>query len=169
MRRVLRVCAAVAAVTLAGCSGGGGQPEESAAEPSPAATPSAPPTAAAPAETPARPDPAAARAAAEMPSENPVPTSEASIRAGRGVYAKICRACHGLQGEGDGPSAPPGTMPANLVDEEWVHGSTDPEIFMNIKYGIEPYEAMEPWGQQLSDEDLWHTVNFLRDLAANAP
>jgi mono/diheme cytochrome c family protein len=104
-----------------------------------------------------------------MPSENPVPTSEASIRAGRGVYAKICRACHGLQGEGDGPSAPPSTMPANLVDEEWVHGGSDPEIFMTIKYGVEPYEAMEPWGQQLSDEDIWHTVNFLRDLAANAP
>jgi mono/diheme cytochrome c family protein len=108
--------------------------------------------------------PAAPKAAASA-QKNPIPTSETSVRAGRAVYARICRACHGLQGKGDGVSAPPGSKPANLVDAEWKYGASDAEIFKNIKEGIKPYDVMEPWGKKLSDTEIWHTVNFLRDLA----
>ncbi|HEY7441480.1 MAG TPA: cytochrome c, partial [Vicinamibacterales bacterium] len=87
-----------------------------------------------------------------------------SIKAGRAVYAKICRACHGLQGRGDGVSAPPGSKPANLVDSEWKYGSTDGEIFKTIKEGVKPFDVMEPWGKKISDTDIWNTVNYLRDL-----
>jgi mono/diheme cytochrome c family protein len=107
--------------------------------------------------------PAAPKAASAQ--KNPIPTSESSVRAGRAVYARICRACHGLQGKGDGVSAPPGAKPANLVDAEWKYGGSDSEIFKTIKEGVKPYDVMEPWGKKLSDTEIWHTVNFLRDLA----
>lgn len=100
-----------------------------------------------------------------IPAKNPIAMSEASVKAGRGVYAKICRACHGLAGKGDGISAPPGSKPANLVDAEWKYGASDPEIFKTIKGGIKPYDVMEPWGKKISDNDIWNTINFLRDLA----
>ena len=126
---------------------------------------------------PAAPRPAAPKAAAAkgapdnnalpLPARNPVPMSEASVKAGRVVYAKICRACHGLQGKGDGISAPPGSKPANLVDAEWKYGGTDPQIFKTIKGGIKPFDVMEPWGKKITDPDIWNTVNFLRDLAAH--
>jgi putative copper resistance protein D len=103
--------------------------------------------------------------AQRIPSKNPIPMSESSIRAGRAVYAKICRACHGLRGRGDGVSAPPGSKPANLVDAEWKYGGSDAEIFKTIKEGVKPYDAMEPWGRKISDTEIWHTINYLRDLA----
>jgi mono/diheme cytochrome c family protein len=107
-------------------------------------------------------------AAQKAPAKNPIPMSDASVKAGRAVYARICRACHGLQGKGDGTSAPPGSKPANLVDAEWKYGGSDAEIFKTIKEGVKPYDVMEPWGKKLTDQEIWHTVNFLRDLAQKA-
>ena len=108
------------------------------------------------------------KAAAAKVATNPIPSSEASIKAGRAVYAKTCRPCHGLQGKGDGVTAPPGSKPANLVDAEWKYGSSDGEIFKTIKEGVKPFDVMEPWGRKISDTDIWHTINFLRDQAAKA-
>jgi mono/diheme cytochrome c family protein len=96
----------------------------------------------------------------------PVPSSPESIAAGTKVYAVWCRSCHGLRGRGDGMAAPPGTKPANLVDADWKHGSTDAEIFKVIKEGIEPFNAMKPQAANLSDADIWNVVNYLRSLAA---
>jgi mono/diheme cytochrome c family protein len=106
--------------------------------------------------------------AQKAPAKNPIPMSEMSVKAGRAVYARICRACHGLQGKGDGTSAPPGSKPANLVDAEWKYGSSDGEIFKTIKEGVKPFDVMEPWGKKLTDAEIWNTVNFLRDLGQKA-
>jgi len=103
-----------------------------------------------------------------IPAKNPIPTSENSIKAGRAIYAKICRDCHGLQAKGDGIKAPPGSKPANLTDAEWKYGGSDAEIFKTIKGGVKPFDVMEPWGKKISDTDIWNTINFLHDLAAKA-
>ena len=99
-----------------------------------------------------------------IPAKSPVAASEASLKAGRAVYAKICRNCHGLTGKGDGISAPPGSHPANLVDAEWKFGSADGDIFYTIKYGVKPFDVMEPWGKKISDADIWNVINYVRDL-----
>jgi mono/diheme cytochrome c family protein len=118
--------------------------------------------------------PIALHAAGLAQQKNPVPASEASVKEGRTVYARFCRSCHGLQGKGDGVTAPAGSKPANLVDEKWDHGGTDVQIFRTIKDGIkrkppaDPPYFMAPWGGKISDEEIWHTVNFLRDLAQRA-
>jgi putative copper resistance protein D len=111
--------------------------------------------------------PNAARNAPGRLLQNPVPVSEDSVKAGRLVYSKYRRGCHGPQGKGDGV-APPGSVPPNLVDAQWKVGSSDGEIFLVIKDGIPPYEVMRPWGRSLSDTDLWNTVNYLRSLARTA-
>lgn len=98
-------------------------------------------------------------------SAKPVPTSEASIKAGAAIYGRTCRSCHGLQGKGDGIAAPPGSKPANLVDAEWKHGSTDADIFKTIKEGIAPYDVMKPLGKVFPDADIWNVVNYVRSLA----
>jgi mono/diheme cytochrome c family protein len=103
-----------------------------------------------------------------IPAKNPIAMSENSVKAGRAVYARICRDCHGLQAKGDGIKAPPGSKPASLVDAEWKYGGSDPEIFKTIKGGIKPFDVMEPWGKKISDTDIWNTINFLHDLAAKA-
>jgi len=106
--------------------------------------------------------------AAAQDAAKPVPSTEASVKAGMGIYARTCRPCHGLQGKGDGIAAPPGMKPANLTDGEWKHGSTDAEIFKTIKEGIAPYEGMKPMGKVLPDKDIWSVVHYVRTLAQTA-
>lgn len=98
---------------------------------------------------------------------NPVPATEATIKAGATVYGRMCRSCHGLLGKGDGIAAPPGTKPSNLVDSEWKHGGSDAEIFKTIREGIAPFNAMRPQ-KGLSDEEIWSVIHHLRALAARA-
>src|SRR6185436_16460727 len=77
----------------------------------------------------------AAAAFQSPPAKNPFPTSEDSIKAGRAIYAKNCRNCHGLNGEGDGNAPPPNVKPANLVTGKFKHGGTDADLFKTIKQG----------------------------------
>jgi mono/diheme cytochrome c family protein len=109
------------------------------------------------------------RAAGLGLQKNPIPTSADSIKAGRAIYAKNCAGCHGLQGKGDGAAAPKGSTPANLASGKWKHGGSDSDIFKSIEEGIGPKPmVMKPWGEKLSEEDIWNTINFLRDLAKHA-
>ena len=103
--------------------------------------------------------------AAEIP-ENPIEATEESVRAGLRVYGRFCRSCHGVRGDGRGQNPSPGTRPANLIDEEWVHGETDGEIYNVIRQGVPPAYDMDAWEGRITDEEIWHVVNFLRELAA---
>ena len=103
--------------------------------------------------------------AAEAP-ENPIEATEESVRAGLRVYGRFCRSCHGVRGDGRGQNPSPGTRPANLVDDEWVHGDSDGEIYNVIRRGVPPNYDMDAWEGRITDEEIWHVVNFLRELAA---
>jgi mono/diheme cytochrome c family protein len=106
--------------------------------------------------------------AAAQDAAKPLPSTEASVKAGAAIYARTCRPCHGIQGKGDGIAAPPGMKPANLTDGEWKHGGTDAEIFKTIKEGIAPYEGMKPMGKVFPDKDIWSIVHYVRTLAQPA-
>ncbi|MCY3847018.1 MAG: cytochrome c [Acidobacteria bacterium] len=101
------------------------------------------------------------------PQANPVAMSEDSVRAGRRIFGRFCRSCHGMRADGQGMTAPSGSRPANLVDDQWDHGSTDGEIFTVIREGVPPAYDMDAWEGRITDEDIWNIINFLRDLAAN--
>ncbi len=106
-------------------------------------------------------------AAAEIP-ENPIEATEESVRAGLRIYGRFCRSCHGVRGDGRGQNPSPGTRPANLIDDEWVHGDSDGEIYNVIRQGVPPAYDMDAWEGRVSDEEIWHVVNFLRELAARS-
>jgi len=97
--------------------------------------------------------------------KNPVKVTPASIAAGQVAYGKYCKFCHGVDAKGNGTLAPKDTHPPNLIDAEWMKGSTDGEIFTNIKEGIGPKFDMKPMKAKMMDADIWNTVNYLRDLA----
>jgi len=103
-------------------------------------------------------------AAAEAP-ENPVEATEESVRSGLRVYGRFCRSCHGIRADGQGMTAPTGSRPANLIDDEWTHGDTDGDIFLVIRNGVPPAYDMDAWEARISDEEIWHVVNFLRNMA----
>ena len=101
------------------------------------------------------------------PQANPIAMSEDSVRAGRRMFGRFCRSCHGMRADGQGMTAPSGSRPANLVDDQWDHGSTDGEIYKVIREGVPPAYDMDAWEGRITDEDIWNIINFLRDLAAN--
>jgi mono/diheme cytochrome c family protein len=101
--------------------------------------------------------------AAARTLKNPVAATAASVTAGQQLYQKNCQFCHGPKGMGDGTLAPKGTMPANLTDGEWIHGSTDGEIFTVIAEGV-PAAKMPATKARLMPNDIWNLVNFIRSI-----
>jgi len=95
--------------------------------------------------------------------KNPIASTPESIAAGKVVFAK-CAPCHGANGQG-GPGNDLIPAAPSLVDDQWDHGSTDGEIFANIKNGIGPDFNMVPWKDQLKDNDIWNVVIYLRSIA----
>ena len=95
--------------------------------------------------------------------KNPVASTPESIAAGKRFYAR-CASCHGANGEG-GPGNDLIPAAPSLVDDQWDHGSTDGEIFANIKNGVAPDFNMVPFKDQLKDEEIWSLVNYLRSIA----
>jgi mono/diheme cytochrome c family protein len=93
--------------------------------------------------------------------KSPVPFSKASIARGKILYARACTECHGA----DGKSLV--DVIANATDltnpKVWRSGTSEGEIFRSIRDGAG--EAMPPFADKVSkEEDLWHLVNYLRNL-----
>jgi mono/diheme cytochrome c family protein len=93
--------------------------------------------------------------------ENPVEAADVSVSTGADLYAVNCAVCHGENGEGDGPGAAALDPPPANMHEDHVQGLTDGAIFYIVSHGV-PETAMPPWDNQLSEEERWHLVNFLR-------
>ena len=93
---------------------------------------------------------------------NPFPPTPDSLETGAATYIQVCQACHGEGGRGDGPAGvaldPP---PADLVVHVPLHPEAD--LFRFIREGI-PGTGMAPLGNQLTEEQIWHVVNYIRTL-----
>ena len=93
---------------------------------------------------------------------NPVPPSSDSVREGLALYQTHCLLCHGETGLGDGPSAetmnPP---PADLIVHVPLH--PDSALFEFVRDGISG-TAMPALGATLSDEEIWHIINYIQTL-----
>jgi mono/diheme cytochrome c family protein len=99
---------------------------------------------------------------ARVPRRNPFPPTAASIAAGQRLYAQRCVPCHGPAGRGDGPLAPGlRPPPADLVQHVPLHADSD--LFTTIHDGIAG-TAMAPFGGQMTVEEIWHTMNYLKTL-----
>ena len=96
--------------------------------------------------------------------KNPVPATPESVAAGKALFQKSCRFCHGAEGKGNGPMAPEGTHPSDLTDAKWDRGSTDGEIFLVIREGAGPKFDMKGFKSKLPETDTWNIVNYVRSL-----
>jgi mono/diheme cytochrome c family protein len=108
------------------------------------------------------------RATADDPV-NAVPATTASVARGAELYAEHCNLCHGPQGKGDGPigvtlNPPPADLTLHTVPG--VH--TDGRLFLWIRDGF-PNSPMPAFGETISEEDMWHLVNFIRTLPTAEP
>jgi mono/diheme cytochrome c family protein len=103
----------------------------------------------------------------------PVPTSPASIEAGRQLYASLqCSTCHGEAGQASTAAIPDfqddwgqRLVPAHLT-EPWTFkgGSSPSDIAMRLKTGIDG-TPMPALADVVPDSDIWHLVNYIQTLA----
>jgi copper transport protein len=97
------------------------------------------------------------------PLRNPFPPNPKSLNVGQRLYQQNCQSCHGVTGRGDGPLAA-GLKPPPL--DLSVHVPLHPEeaVFHFIRDGVAS-TAMQPWRGKLTDEEIWHVVNYVKTLA----
>ena len=86
---------------------------------------------------------------------------------GRKIFLTRCFVCHGVNGNGKGPSAAGlGADPRNFTDPDWQKSVTDSRIETVIKYGgqaIGESSAM-PANSDLSDAQVASLLQFIRSL-----
>jgi len=111
-------------------------------------------------------------AVVDLAMVNPLGDSPHAIARGAKVYADNCTACHGDEGHGVPEVAPdlldavflgePGDMP----DAAWfalIQGGSDAKPALGRK-GMES-GGMTAFGGQISDDDIWAVISFLRAQA----
>ena len=93
--------------------------------------------------------------------QNPVERTSESVERGAALFARNCASCHGDTGAGDGPLAD--TLPAPPANFT-VHVPFHPDgvLFAWITDGIRG-TGMPAWRNQLSEQQRWDLVNFLRN------
>jgi mono/diheme cytochrome c family protein len=93
--------------------------------------------------------------------KNEVKVDDENLAAGKALYIKHCKSCHGGGGKGDGPKA------ANLEKECGDFTSadfkalSDGEIYWITTEGNDP---MPTFKKKTSDEERWQMVMYVRTL-----
>ena len=93
--------------------------------------------------------------AADKAIKNPVKSDAASIAAGKALYTKTCKACHGEKGDSKAAN------PSNFTSKEFK-AKSDGAIFFEINKGM---GKMPAYKTKISDDkEKWNLVNYLRTL-----
>ena len=90
-----------------------------------------------------------------------------SAIAGSVLYEKRCRACHGDEGRGDGPTAPylGSAQPADFTQDPLIASRDWGGVFARIREGGQGrHTSMPPWGVVFTDEEMWDLVAFIGSL-----
>lgn len=101
-----------------------------------------------------------------IPPPPPPPEIKADpiLSAGYSVYMRQCVACHGLQGQGDGPrSFSAAIKPRNLRDELWKFGEDDESVRKLILKGG-PNGVMPAFESALNKSEVEAVLRYIRQL-----
>ena len=93
----------------------------------------------------------------------PVTIDKAALEHGRDRYQIFCSACHGMTGEGDGMITRRGFQkPPSFYDDRLQEGTTPASHFFDVI--TNGWGAMPDYSAQLSAEDRWKVIAYLRAL-----
>lgn len=94
--------------------------------------------------------------------KNPVASNAESIAAGKALYAKHCKSCHGTKGLGDGTKAAQLKTKCGDFSTAKFQGQSDGTIFYKTSEGR---DDMPSFKKKIPDqEEIWSIVNYLRTL-----
>ncbi len=92
--------------------------------------------------------------------------SDSDIVAGGELYSKMCAACHGGGGMGDGPSA----ASLDPAPSPVAHTSTmlsDGYLYWRIAEGGADFKsAMPAWKDSLTEDEIWALIGYMRALGS---
>jgi mono/diheme cytochrome c family protein len=91
----------------------------------------------------------------------PIPVTEQVVARGQQRFNIYCLPCHGAGGDGNGIVKKYGYGTIRSIHEKVVVQQPDGEIFNTITHGK---STMYPYGSQLSVEDRWAVVAYVRAL-----
>ncbi|MDQ5853281.1 MAG: CopD family protein, partial [Chloroflexota bacterium] len=96
---------------------------------------------------------------------NPVPATEESLARGREIYRQHCASCHGISGRGDGLA---GRLLRPRPADFRVHlaaGHSDAQLYDWVAHGV-PGTGMPAWEGQLTEQQIWDVINYIRTFAS---
>ena len=106
--------------------------------------------------------------------KNPIPVSDSSVKQGRRLFRIYCAACHGLTGKRDTPVAD--KIGAIDLTDDYVQGTlSEGHIWGTITfgsaimpaYGVPSADPMKGGSNDLSVEERWHVVNYVKNGLVN--
>jgi mono/diheme cytochrome c family protein len=91
--------------------------------------------------------------------KNPVKSDPTSINAGKAIYAKHCKSCHGAKGLGDGPKAT--TLKAKIPSfaTKEFKSQVPGETYYKAIIGMDEMPNFEK--KILDESERWSLVNYL--------
>jgi mono/diheme cytochrome c family protein len=93
--------------------------------------------------------------------KNPVAVNDESMEAGKALYLKHCKSCHGAGGKGDGPKAANLEKKCGDFTSSDFKALTDGEIYWMTTEGQDP---MPTFKKKTAEEERWQIVNYVRTL-----
>lgn len=98
--------------------------------------------------------------------QNPILMTAESVETGRDLYVENCEQCHGPDGQGDGPMATDLSQPPADLTGPHVGVHPDGDLYWWITDGVG--SEMPGFGDELSEREIWHLVNYVRSLSDSA-
>jgi mono/diheme cytochrome c family protein len=94
--------------------------------------------------------------------KNAVKGDAASVSAGKNLYTKHCKSCHGGTGLADGPKS--STLKTKIISfkDAKFQGQADGVIYYQFVVGRDEMPAFDK--KIAEEEDRWALVNFIRTL-----
>jgi mono/diheme cytochrome c family protein len=102
---------------------------------------------------------------------HPAATATGDAQAGKAIYERSCVGCHGPTGQGGRMAAMLAVPPRNLADQAYMGTRSDQQLFDVISKGGAAAglsTAMTAFGSQLSEQQIWDTVAYIRTLVAGS-
>ncbi len=108
--------------------------------------------------------------------KNPYEVTPKSLKKGRDMFRIYCAACHGLSGKADVPvSGKIGAidLTSDYVQKEltegWIFGTITFGSFIMPAYGVPAGNAENRGSNDLSVEERWHVVNYVKNALMKEP
>jgi len=92
-------------------------------------------------------------------TKNPVAANDENLAAGKTLYAKHCKSCHGTTGKGDGPKAANLDVSCKDFTKPEIQAQTDGELFWKTSEGRDP---MPTFKKKTTDEERWQIISYVR-------